>query len=132
MIILRKTMAAASKKRAALIVDDEECIRECVGYALRKNGFAVENAENGKVALEKIARNKPDIIILDFAMPQMDGLQVCKQLKRYPDTQNIPIIFLSAHKHIEQMIKDMPGAAVKYLEKPYDLKYLLEQIESLL
>lgn len=125
-------MAAASKKRAALIVDDEWGIRECIGYALRKKGFAIENAENGKVALEKIARNKPDIIILDFAMPQMDGLQVCNQLKRHPDTQDIPIIFLSAHKHIEQMIKDMPGAAVKYFEKPYDLEYLLEQIESLM
>ncbi len=122
----------ASKKRIVLIVDDEWSIRKCIGYVLRKKGFSVENAENGKVALEKIARNKPDIIILDFAMPQMDGLQVLKQLKMYPNTQDIPIIFFSAHKHIEQMIKDMPGAAVKYLEKPCDLKYLLEQIESLL
>jgi len=125
-------MGGASKKRVALVVDDERSIRECLGYTLTEKGFTVENAENGKEALEKIARNKPDIIILDFAMPQMDGLQVCKQLKTYPDTQDIPIIFLSAHKHIEQMINDMPGAAVKYLEKPYDLKYLLEQIESLL
>lgn len=125
-------MDIASKKRMALIVDDKRCIREVIGYLLGEKGFTFESAANGKEALEKIARNKPDIIILDFAMPQMDGLQVCKQLKTYPDTQDIPIIFLSAHKHIEQMIKDMPGAAVKYLEKPYDLKYLLEQIESLL
>ena len=122
----------ASKKRMVLIVDDERCILEVIGYALGEKGFTIESAANGIEALEKIARNKPDIIILDFAMPQMDGLQVCKQLKTYPDTQDIPIIFLSAHKHIEQMIKDMPGAAVKYLEKPCDLKYLLEQIESLL
>ena len=125
-------MDVTSKKRLALIVDDECSIRECIGYALRDKGFTVEDAENGKVALQKIMRNKPDIIILDFAMPELDGLQVCKQLKGHPDTQDIPIIFLSAHKHIEQMIKDMPGAAVKYLEKPYDLKYLLEQIDSLL
>lgn len=122
----------ASKKRIVLIVDDEWSIRECIGYVLREKGFTVENAENGKVALQKIMRNRPDIIILDFTMPQMDGLQVCNHLKKHPDTQDIPIIFLSAHKHIEQLIKDMPGAAVKYLEKPYDLKYLLEQIESLL
>lgn len=125
-------MGGASKKRVALVVDDERSVRECIGYTLTEKGFAVENAENGKEALEKIARNKPDIIILDFAMPDMDGLQVCNHLKGNPDTQDIPIIFLSAHKHIEQMINDMPGAAVKYLEKPYDLKYLLEQIESLL
>jgi len=125
-------MDIASKKRVALIVDDERCIREVISYVLDEKGFSTESASDGKEALEKIAQNKPDIIILDFAMPQMDGLQVCKQLKTHPDTQDIPIIFLSAHKHIEQMIKDMPGAAVKYLEKPYDLKYLLEQIESLL
>ena len=122
----------ASKKRMVLIVDDERCIREVIGYALGEKGFTIESAANGIEALEKIARNKPDIIILDFAMPQMDGLQVCKQLKTYPDTQDIPIIFLSAHEHIGQMVKDMRGAAVKYLEKPCDLKYLLEQIESLL
>ena len=132
MIILGETMDAASKKRTVLIVDDEESIRECVGYALKERGFTVEFAENGKVALEKITQNKPEIIILDFAMPRMDGLQLCNELKRYHDTQDIPIIFLSAHTHIEETIKDMPGAAVKYLEKPCDLKYLLEQIESLL
>lgn len=124
-------MNAASKKRLALIVDDEWCIRESIGYALRGKGFTTESATNGKEALEKIARNKPDVVILDFAMPQMDGLQVCQQLKRCSDTQDIPIIFLSAHEHIGQMIKDMPGAAVKYLEKPCDLKCLLEQVESL-
>lgn len=128
---LGKIMAAISEKRV-LIVDDEECIRECFGAALKKRGFTVELAENGEVALEKITQNKPDIIILDFAMPRMDGLQLCNELKRYSDTQYIPIIFLSAHRHIEEAIKDMPGAAVKYLQKPCDLQYLLEQIESLL
>jgi len=125
-------MDAASKKRVVLIVDDKECIRECIGYALKERGFTVDFAENGKVALGKITQNKPDIIILDFAMPQMDGLQVCNQLKSRPDTQDIPIIFLSAHKHIEQLIKDMPGTAVKYIEKTCDIEYLLERIESLL
>lgn len=125
-------MNVTNKKRVALIVDDERCIREVISYALGEKGFTIESAANGKEALDKIVRNKPDIIILDFTMPQMDGLQVCKQLKGKPDTQDIPIIFLSAHKHIGQMVKDMPGAAVKYLEKPCDLTYLLEQIESLL
>lgn len=132
MVILREKMDRASKKRLVLIVDDERCIQECLGYVLSNRGFAVDSAENGKVALEKISQHKPDIIILDFTMPQMDGFQVLKQLRAHPDTQDIPIIFSSAYQHIKQMIKDMPGAAVKYLEKPYDLEYLLEQIESLL
>lgn len=125
-------MGAAGGKKIVLIADDEEYIRECIGYVLEEKGFVVENAKTGKAVLEKIKQNKPDIIILDFAMPQMDGLQVCNQLKKYTATQDIPIIFLSAHKHIEEWIKDMPGAAVKYLEKPFDLNYLLEQIDRLL
>lgn len=132
MVILGKIMNMTSKKRTALIVDDEQAIRECISYALEKRGFAVETAEDGRAALHKITQNKPDIIILDFAMPQMNGLQVCNRLKRYPDTQDIPIIFLSAYRYIEELIRDMPGAAVKCLEKPCDLEYLLEQVENLL
>lgn len=124
-------MDTTSKKRSALVVDDEWCIREYLCYALRKRGFTVEVAENGTVALEKILQNKPDIIILDFAMPRINGLQVLNRLKALPDMQDIPVILLSAHKHMEQLIKNMPGAAVKYIEKPCNLEYLLEQIENL-
>lgn len=123
--------AEINKGKSVLIVDDEECIREFTGYILKKRGFTVKSAADGKEAIEKITRDKPDIIILDFAMPEMDGLQVCLHLKQYPDTQNIPIIFLSADVHIGERLKDMPGAAVKYLPKPCDIKRLLEQIENI-
>jgi DNA-binding response OmpR family regulator len=65
-------------------------------------------------------------------MPLMDGLQVCRRLKENPDTQDIPIIFLSAQGGIDRIIQGMPGAAIKYIEKPCELEYLLAQINNLI
>ncbi len=115
-----------------LIVDDEEHIREFVSYLLGEKGFITENADNGKEALKKVAQDKPDIIILDVTMPLMNGLEVCARLKEDPSTQDIPIIFLSAQERIGRIIQGMPGATIKYIEKPYDLEYLLAQINELI
>ncbi len=116
-----------------LIVDDEECIRDFLSYMLDKGGFLTENACNGKEALEKVAQNKPDIIILDITMPVMDGLETCRRLREHPDNLNIPIIFMSAteYDYITQTIRGMPGGAIRYIEKPCELKYLFSQINSL-
>jgi len=124
-------MNGRKRRIEVLIVDDGEYIREVISYVLNDNGFITESASNGEEALKKVAQNKPDIIILDIMMPQMNGLQVCKRLRENPATQDIPIIFLSAQERIEQPIQDMPGAPIKYIEKPCDLEYLLSQINSL-
>ena len=125
-------MSGQKKATKILIVDDEECIRECISYGLKKRGFITETAGNGKEALEKVRQNKPDIIILDITMPILDGLETCKQLKKNPDGQNIPIIFLSAQERIDIIIQGMPGAIIKYIKKPFDLEYLLAQINTLI
>ncbi len=113
-----------------LIVDDEEIVREVLNYAVKGRGFISEDARNGREALEKVAQGRPDIIILDVAMPEMDGLQVCRQLRENPYTRNIPIIFLSAQRDIDKFIQGMPGAAIKYIAKPCDIEYLLKQIDN--
>lgn len=123
-------MKAPKEKIKILIVDDEDCTRSCIVYLLQKKGFISEGSSNGKEALEKVKRDKPDIIILDIVMPVLDGLEVCKQLKKNPDTQDIPIIFLSSHEP-GQIIQGMPGAAIKYIEKPCGLEYLLAEIDKL-
>jgi len=125
-------MNRQKKRIKVLIVDDEKYIRELIGYALEEKGFITENASNGKVALEKVAQDKPDIIILDVMMPLMNGLQVCKRLKENSDTKDIPIIFLSAQSYIDETIQDMLGRTIKYIEKPCDLGYLLAQINNLI
>jgi CheY-like chemotaxis protein len=117
-----------------LIVDDEECIRDCLTYVFTKRGFIAENASNGEEALEKISQDKPDIIILDIAMPVMDGIQLCRNLKDNPDNWDIPIIFLSAfgQEGAIREIHGLPGAGIRHIEKPCDLKYLFSQISSLI
>ncbi len=125
-------MNAQKKKTKVLIVDDEDVIRDCIAYLLKKRGFISEGASNGKEALEKVRRDKPDIIIMDIVMPVLDGLQACKQLRENPDTQDIPIILLSSHEPLGQIIQGMPGAAIKYIEKPCDLEYLLTEINNLI
>lgn len=124
-------MDGEKKDIKILIADDEECIRELVGYALEKRGFTINRAGNGKEALEQIAHYKPDIVILDITMPLLNGLDVCKRLRESRETQDIPIIFLSAQDYRDK-IKNMPGAAIKFIDKPCDLGYLLNEINSLI
>jgi CheY-like chemotaxis protein len=91
-----------------LIVDDKESVREALKSGLsRKNVFVVEEAENGKEALEKLARNKPDIILLDVTMPVMDGFQTYRELRENQETKNIPVIFLSARPY-KDIVQNIP------------------------
>lgn len=127
-------MGAKKKGVKVLIVDDEEGIREVIGYILEKRGFIAEDAGNGKKALEKVAQEKPDIIILDIAMPEMDGLQTCKRLRENPDTQDIPIIFLSSQSRPIRptaLAREALGAPIEYISKPCDIEHLLRRIDSL-
>lgn len=125
-------MRKKNKATKILIVDDEDNVREVISYVLEEKGFITDEAKDGKDALKKISRIKPDAIILDIGMPGMDGLQACRRLRENPRTQNIPIIFLSAQECAAEFIRDMPGAAIEYIEKPFDLAHLLKRIDHIL
>ena len=126
-------MIKENKQIRILIVDDDKDIRELLSHLLQKRGFITEEAKNGKEGLEKISTLKPDIIILDVVMPQMDGFQTCQFLKRDPATQSIPIIFLSSQKEPDNFNGAFPGAAIEYLEKsPYNFGHLLAKINNLI
>jgi CheY-like chemotaxis protein len=127
-------MDIEKKDAKILIVDDDRNVREILCYLFKKRGFMVRDAGNGIDALKEVAQDKPDIIILDVAMPEMDGLETCKRLRESPDTQDIPIIFLSAQRGITEFIQHqhMPGAAIEYIEKPCDIGYLLKQSNKLI
>lgn len=125
-------MGTKKKHTKVLIVDDRANIREMFSYILEERGFIAEVAKDGKEAVQKVAQDKPNIIVLDVTMPEMDGLQACKQLRENPDTQDIPIIFLSAQRHVVEVIQDIPGAAIEFIEKPCDIEYLFERINSLI
>ncbi|MDD4939025.1 MAG: response regulator [Candidatus Omnitrophica bacterium] len=122
---------SAGKNIKILVVDDEESIRKLMTYILRERGFIVRDAGNGEEALDRVAEDKPDIILLDLAMPRMNGLQAYERLREDPSTRNIPVIFLSARFPLIPDFKNTGLTPVDYIEKPCDIEYLVQRIEAL-
>jgi len=123
-------MNVKDRKIRLLIVDDNEAVRTTLRFMLSGNKFVTDEAENGKKALEKITRNRPDIIILDGEMPVMDGVETYRRLKRNPETKRIPIIFCTA-AHIAE-VKMRKIEADDYLEKPFSREILCKKIRRIL
>lgn len=118
-------------KNKILIVDDEKDIVEMLKYNLEKEGYEVLSARNGKDALEQ-AQSHPDLIVLDVMMPEIDGWEVCKQLKKNEMTTAIPIIFLTAKgSEIDEVIGLELGAE-DYIIKPISIRILLARIKAAL
>ncbi|MBN1522089.1 MAG: response regulator [Candidatus Aureabacteria bacterium] len=127
-------MTSENKKATrVLVVDDEENARYILNLKLTmKKSFIVDEAENGKIALEKVAENKPDIIILDVMMPEMDGYECCKHLKENPETEDIPIIFLTAKTRTTDIIQGIRVGVDDYIMKPYDFEDLYERMMKIM
>jgi two-component system alkaline phosphatase synthesis response regulator PhoP len=119
-------------QRKALVVDDEIHIVQVVAIKLRNNGFDVRTAENGAVALEYVKAEKPDVIVTDFQMPVMSGLELIENLRSDPETADIPIIMLTARGFaIEDEKKERLNIAV-CLSKPFSPREVLKCIEEAL
>jgi two-component system, OmpR family, response regulator len=112
-----------------LIVDDDAHIREVLHFALEKAGFKVEEADNGKIALEKAQKYQYDCIILDIAMPEMDGLEVCKILRK---NSEVPILFLSSHDAEIDRIIGLEIGGDDYVTKPFSPRELVARVNSIL
>ena len=118
--------------KKALVVDDEIHIVQVVAIKLRNNGFDVITADNGATALELAKDNKPDIIITDFQMPVMSGLELIENLRKDPETSDIPVIMLTARGFA---IEDEKKEALKIsdcLSKPFSPREVLKCIEETL
>ncbi|RKY47321.1 MAG: two-component system response regulator [Candidatus Neomarinimicrobiota bacterium] len=98
-----------------LVVDDEENIRKLVHYNLILDGYDVIMAVDGKEGLEKAIQEKPDLILLDIMMPEMDGLEVCSRLKKNPETRDIPIFMLSAKGQMQDLEDAFEVGADNYI-----------------
>lgn len=117
-------------KTTILIVDDERVILESLAFIFVHRGYIVEQAENGKECLEKVAHNKPDIILIDIKMPVMDGFEACRRLKENPATRDISII-LSSATYSEEIVKTNTMAD-DFIAKPFLLSELILKIDKLL
>lgn len=108
-----------------LLVEDEPAQREVLAYNLEAEGFAVIQASNGEDALMLVDEEAPDIIILDWMMPHLSGIEVCRRLKMRPETHRIPIIMLSARGEEVDRVRGLETGADDYIIKPYSVIELL-------
>ena len=115
-----------------LAVDDNLVNLKVVSATLDKGGYTVETAQSGPKALELVDHFRPDMILLDINMPDMDGYEVCRRLRKKPSTTAIPIIMLTANDTLEEKIKGFEAGADDYLPKPYQPAELLVRIGVLL
>lgn len=114
-----------------LIVDDNRGIRELMNYGLKRE-YRVVEAESGVEALEKLKDGKPDLVITDLMMPEMDGMELLKRLRENPELKNLPVIFLSAKTGIDTQVSALEAGAEVFVTKPFKMELLKAQVKSLL
>ena len=115
-----------------LIVDDEPDIVELLSYNLEKEKFSIVKAYDGEAALGLVRSEKPDLMILDLMLPKMNGLDVCKAVRRNPETANLPIIMLTAKGEEIDKIIGLEIGADDYITKPFSVKELIARVRALL
>jgi DNA-binding response OmpR family regulator len=115
--------------RKVLVIDDEPGIIEIVEANLEGDGFSVISASNGKEGLEKIKSEKPELVVLDVMMPEMDGWEVLRRVEQDPDTAGLPVIMLTAKAADEDYIHGLEEGAVEYITKPFYPQELVNRIK---
>jgi CheY-like chemotaxis protein len=118
-------------KKIALVVDDEPMIRLMLSEMLSLVNFTVTQAEDGIEAMQKIMETRPDVIILDVMMPNMDGISVCKQLRHQPETADLPIIIVSGKAQMNDIEEGLEAGADRYLRKPVALAEFLQNVREI-
>ena len=114
-----------------LIVDDEDDILRFLDLVLREKGYGVATATGGQEALTKAQLERPDLILLDIMMPQMDGWEVLKLLRVDEETAAIPVAMLSARTEARDRVQGLQEGAVDYICKPFSLQELIGKIEAI-
>ena len=114
------------------VVEDEKPIQELLQYNLEKEGFKVSSSVNGETALETIKEKIPDLILLDWMLPDLSGIKICQYLKQDKTVKDIPIIMLTAKGEEEDKVKGLNTGAEDYITKPFSFPELLARVKSIL
>ncbi|MGG5817889.1 phosphate regulon transcriptional regulator PhoB [Falsiroseomonas sp. HW251] len=127
-------MAEASgfAKPTILVVEDEAPLLTLLRYNLEKQGFRVEEAADGQEALLRVSERTPDLILLDWMLPTLSGIEVCRQIRRKPATRELPIIMVTARSEDQDAVRALDTGADDYIAKPFAMDALLARIRALL
>src|SRR6201996_3108630 len=119
-------------KPLVLVVEDEAALATMLRYNLEKQGFRVEEAGDGQEALTRIAEIQPDLVLLDWMLPVMSGIEVCRQIRRKPNTRELPVIMVTARTEDQDAVRGLNTGADDYITKPFNIDALLARIRALL
>jgi two-component system phosphate regulon response regulator PhoB len=120
----------AASQPTVLIVEDEAAQREILAYNLEAEGYSVASAENGEEALMMVKEAVPDVIVLDWMLPNVSGIEICRQLKTRADTRSVPIIMLSARSEEVDRVRGLEIGADDYVVKPYSVVELMARVRT--
>jgi two-component system phosphate regulon response regulator PhoB len=115
-----------------MIVEDEASLVTMLRYNLEKEGYAVTEASDGEEAVTVADETPPDAVILDWMLPRMSGIEVCRQLRRKPETRHVPIIMLTARSEETDKVRGLNVGADDYMTKPFSMPELVARVRALL
>ncbi|MDA7428966.1 phosphate regulon transcriptional regulator PhoB [Primorskyibacter aestuariivivens] len=120
----------SAQQPTVLVVEDEPAQREILSYNLEAEGFRVARAEDGEQALLLVEEEAPDIVLLDWMLPNVSGIEVCRRLKTRAETRNVPVIMLSARSEEVDRVRGLETGADDYVIKPYSVIELMARVRA--
>lgn len=120
------------ENKTILIIDDDSDIREFLGDLLATEGFRTHEASSGREGIELAKQTRPDLVLLDIMMPEMDGYETCERLKSDPDTGEIPIVMVTVKNDIADISRSVVLGASGFIVKPFDTESFLQMVEMVL
>ncbi len=121
-----------AQKPRVLVVEDDPALAVMLRYNLEKLGYQVDEAADGQEALLRITEAAPDIVLLDWMLPSLSGLEVCRQIRRRPQTRDMPVIMLTARMEEQDSIRGLNTGADDYITKPFSIEALSARMRALL
>jgi two-component system, OmpR family, phosphate regulon response regulator PhoB len=119
-------------KQRLLIVEDEQALVTMLRYNLEREGFEVSEAADGEEALLRIAEEKPDLVLLDWMLPLVSGIEVCRRIRRTPQTRTLPVILLTARGEEADRVRGLESGADDYVVKPFSPGELVARVRALI
>src|SRR5271155_4854390 len=119
-------------KPLVMIVEDEAPLVTLLKYNLEKEGFGVCEAGDGEEGLVRIAERRPDIVLLDWMLPLVSGIEVCRQIRRSPQTRTLPVIMLTARGEEADRVRGLDSGADDYIAKPFSLRELTARLRAVI